>query len=263
MKTFATDFKTNDLYLDGTHSIATRSDIDAVLNVVENSLRTLMGEIQLNTTLGIPYFETILQIQSPDVAVWEGYMIQEAEKVDGVIRVNSMRSKIENNILTYEMEILTKYGTGTISNYAGESKVELISGHTVGDFIQVAPTPTPTEPTEPEPEGVGVAVLRSANGSALPLLQSFDGTLESMSDYEQEINPWQLVYLSLPIAPQTRVNVYADQQLTEIIGQYAIIYNNVGLYTYNENGNKFAAGRFYTNEAPEGVDRTIIVREIS
>jgi len=115
MKTFATDFETNDLYLDGTHSIATRSDIDAVLNVVENSLRTLMGEIQLNTTLGVPYFETILQIQSPDVAVWEGYMIQEAEKVDGVIRVNSMRSKIENNILTYEMEILTKYGTGTIA----------------------------------------------------------------------------------------------------------------------------------------------------
>lgn len=132
---------------------------------------------------------------------------------------------------------------------------------------QPQPEPEPNTPTEPdtptEPEGIGVAVLRSAGGSALPLLQSFDGTLESMSDYEEEINPWRLVYVGLPIAPQTRVNVYADQQLTEIIGQYAIIYNNFGLYTYNENGNKFAAGRFYTNEAPKGFNRTIIVREIN
>ena len=109
-----------------------------------------------------------------------------------------------------------------------------------------------------------MAILQPSGGHTTPLLQSFDGTLESVSDYEQEISPWRLVYLSLPIAPQTRVNVYADQQLTEIIGQYEITYNNVGLYTYNQNGNKFAAGRFYTNEAPEGFwGRTIIVKEIS
>lgn len=115
MITFATSSSTNDLYLDGYHNIATKTGVDAVLNIVQNALRTLKGEIQLDTTLGVPYFETILQIQSPNVSVWEGYMISEAKKVDGVTRVNSMRSKIENNILTYEMEILTKYGTGTIT----------------------------------------------------------------------------------------------------------------------------------------------------
>ena len=114
MITFATDSNTNDLSLDGYHNIATRTGVEAILNVVANALRTLQGEIQLNTTLGVPYFETILQIQSPDESVWEGYMIQEAEKVQGVIRVNEMRSKIENNVLTYEMEILTEYGTGTL-----------------------------------------------------------------------------------------------------------------------------------------------------
>lgn len=114
MITFATDPNTNDLMLDGYHNIATRTGVMAILNVVENALRTLQGELQLNTTLGVPYFETILQIQSPDVAVWEGYMIQEAERVQGVIRVNQMRSKIENEELHYEMEILTEYGTGTL-----------------------------------------------------------------------------------------------------------------------------------------------------
>ena len=115
MITFATDSSTNDMFLDGTHNIATKSDADAILNVVQNALRTLKAEIQLDLTVGVPYFETILQIQSPDVSVWEGYMIQEAEKINGVIRVNYMRSKIENNILTYEMELLTEYGTGLIT----------------------------------------------------------------------------------------------------------------------------------------------------
>lgn len=114
MITFATDSNTNDLFLDGCHNIATRTGVEAILNVVANALRTLQGELQLNTLAGVPYFETVLQIQSPDISVWEGYMIQEAEKVQGVIRVNEMRSKIENNILTYEMEILTEYGTGTL-----------------------------------------------------------------------------------------------------------------------------------------------------
>lgn len=115
MITFATDSNTNDLFLDGCHNIATRTGVDAILNVVENALRTLQGEIQLDTTIGVPYFETILQIQSPDVSVWEGYMIQEAEKVSGVVRVNEMRSRIENEELHYEMEILTEYGVGTLS----------------------------------------------------------------------------------------------------------------------------------------------------
>ena len=115
MITFATDSSTNDMFLDGTNNVAIKSDADAILNVVQNALRTLKDEIQLDLTVGVPYFETILQIQSPDVSVWEGYMIQEAEKINGVIRVNYMRSKIENNILTYEMELLTEYGTGTIT----------------------------------------------------------------------------------------------------------------------------------------------------
>lgn len=114
MITFATDPNTNDLFLDGYHNIATRTDVEAVLNVVANGVRTLQGEIQLDITIGVPYFETIFHTQSPDVSVWEGYMIQEAEKVQGVIRVNEMRSKIENNILSYEMEILTEYGIGTL-----------------------------------------------------------------------------------------------------------------------------------------------------
>lgn len=112
MRTFLTDAN-NDLYLDGKRQIAIGQDINAVLNVVANTVRTLAGEIQLNTTLGIPYFETILG-GSYSVSVWEGYMIEAAEKVNGVVRVKSMKTKIENNTLNYEMEILTEYGTGTI-----------------------------------------------------------------------------------------------------------------------------------------------------
>lgn len=114
MKSFLTD-KNNDLMLDGVRNIAIGEDIDAVVQLVQNAVNTLKGEIQLDTTLGVPYFETIFNKQNPNVSIWESYMVEEVEKINGVVRVNSIKSKIENNSLSYEMEILTIYGTTNVT----------------------------------------------------------------------------------------------------------------------------------------------------
>lgn len=114
MKSFLTD-ENNDLKLDGVRNIAIGEDINAVVQLVQNALNTLLGEIQLNTSLGVPYFETILNKQNPNVSVWESYMVEEAEKVNGVVRVNNIQTRIENNVLSYTMEILTIYGQTTVS----------------------------------------------------------------------------------------------------------------------------------------------------
>lgn len=114
MKSMLTD-SNNDLYLDGKRNLAFGSDIQAVVQVVQNELNTLLGEIQMDTTLGIPYFETIFNKTSPDVSAWEGYMIEVAEKVDGVVRVDEMTSSITDNTLTYKMTIITEYGSTVIS----------------------------------------------------------------------------------------------------------------------------------------------------
>ena len=114
MKSFLTD-KNNDLKLDGLWNIAIGEDIDALVQIVQNAVNTLRGEIQLNTTLGVPYFETVFNQQQPDVSVWESYMTEEVEKLNGVVRVNSIKTRISDNQLSYEMEILTVYGVATVS----------------------------------------------------------------------------------------------------------------------------------------------------
>jgi len=111
MKSFLTrDEDTNDLFLDGSGNLAIGEDINAVVQLVQNALNTLRGEIQLDTSLGVPYLETVFNQQSPDISLWESYMIEEAEKVDGVVRVNYIETKVKDGLLSYEMEIITDYG---------------------------------------------------------------------------------------------------------------------------------------------------------
>jgi hypothetical protein len=108
MSTFLT--QGNDIYLTESNSLAFAEDgAEATANIIQNELRTQKGELQLDVERGIPYLETVLG-DNPDVSVWEGYMIQAAENVDNVIRVDSMESKSSNNILSYEMKIKTTYG---------------------------------------------------------------------------------------------------------------------------------------------------------
>ena len=114
--TFLTTETENDLFLNEVGNIATSENLDSIINRVKNKLRTIKGELQLNTPAGIPYFETILSRQSPDVTVWEGYLMQAAKEVEGVISINSIISKIADNMLSYKMEIITEYGTAIIED---------------------------------------------------------------------------------------------------------------------------------------------------
>lgn len=113
MKSFITD-ENNNFKIDSFGNLAIGEDIQTVVQLVQNAINTLKGEIQLNTTLGVPYFETVFNQQSPNISVWESYMIEEAEKVNGVVRVNSIQTKVKDNVLTYEMEVLTDYGETVI-----------------------------------------------------------------------------------------------------------------------------------------------------
>lgn len=108
MKSFLTD-ENNDLYLNGQNQVATGSDNEAIAQIVINALRTIKGELQLNIDSGVPYFETIFN-KNPDIQLWQGFMIEEAEKIDGVIKVDSMDITIDDDQLSYEMKIKTIYG---------------------------------------------------------------------------------------------------------------------------------------------------------
>lgn len=112
--TFLTTETENDLYLDEVGNIATGDDLQSIIQRVKNKIRTIRGELQLNITDGIPYFETLLKMQSPDVGVWESYAVKAALAVNDVLGVKSMVSKITDNVLSYRMEIETIYGMGVV-----------------------------------------------------------------------------------------------------------------------------------------------------
>ena len=101
----------NDLYLDELGNIAMVSDLEALKNVIENVLRTQLGELQLNTQKGIPYFQTIFSHQT-NVQYWKAYMVEAIENIDNVIRCESFEIDINNekNLLTYNSTIKTIYG---------------------------------------------------------------------------------------------------------------------------------------------------------
>lgn len=103
----------NDLYLNNTGSLAFADDgKEATAQIIKNVLLTQKGELPLDVEAGIPYLETVLG-DNPNVPLWEGYMIERAESVANVQRVEQMQSKAANNVLSYEMTILTDYGTVT------------------------------------------------------------------------------------------------------------------------------------------------------
>lgn len=112
MKTFNTNTN-NDIFLDDLGNISVVESLDAETKIIENVIKTQRGELQLEIEKGVPYFETIFS-SSGDVSIWQNFMTDEVESVEGVIRVESFDVKITENTLSYEMNILTDYGNSEI-----------------------------------------------------------------------------------------------------------------------------------------------------
>jgi hypothetical protein len=101
----------NDLSLDENGNITMSSDLEALKYVIENVVKTQMGELQLNINKGIPYFQTIFSHQT-NVPYWKVYMVDAIENVDGVISCEYFNIDIDNekNLLTYVASIKTEFG---------------------------------------------------------------------------------------------------------------------------------------------------------
>lgn len=100
---------TNDLYLDELGNIVFARDVQALQQVISNNVKLQLGELQYDITRGVPYLETIFG-ENPDVNLWESYMQDAVEKVNNVIRIESIESTITDNILNYEIIILSTFG---------------------------------------------------------------------------------------------------------------------------------------------------------
>lgn len=105
----------NDLYLDSSGNLVLLSDLDAIIQVIEQAVKTMLGECVLQIDRGMPNFETVWS-GSPNVLQFNDSLQTVIQGVPGVIEVMYIQNTLEANTLGYQAVIKTIYGEGAIQN---------------------------------------------------------------------------------------------------------------------------------------------------
>lgn len=107
-KTFSAN-SNNDIFLDSSGNLAVANAESAVSYACASASKAQLGEMLYAINRGIPNFQSVW-LGAPNLAVFESYLRDTLESVDGVVRVTSLTSMSQNNILSYSAEIETIYG---------------------------------------------------------------------------------------------------------------------------------------------------------
>ena len=115
MKTFAQDSH-NDIRIGSDGQFATVDGLDAYSTVIADVVRTVRGELQLDTERGVPYFETVFKSIN-GIDIWKSEVRKRVLALSFVRSIDSFSAswKTENHILSYSMTVSTDNGTVTIS----------------------------------------------------------------------------------------------------------------------------------------------------
>ncbi len=104
----------NDLFLDREGNISISFDLEAVQQNCEHVVKTRLGEVVINTQIGIPYFETVWN-GVPNLIQFQAAVRTALLQVDGVLEIVSFDTSVIDDALTYRAVISTIYGQGVIS----------------------------------------------------------------------------------------------------------------------------------------------------
>lgn len=111
--TLATN-RNNDLYLDEAGNIAIASGLDAIVLDCKAAMETRLGECVLDTTLGIPMFETVWLTWQP--AQFQAAARRALQAVTGVVSVNAVNITRAAGVMRYVAQISTIYGPAAVTN---------------------------------------------------------------------------------------------------------------------------------------------------
>ena len=106
----------NELHIGPDGQIAVKRGKDAYAQTVTNAIRTVFGEVPSNTSLGIPYFDTVF-LSHDKILLWKAQVekrIQEFDFVDAVSEFNATVD-YEKRVLTYSLVVTTGEGNVRIS----------------------------------------------------------------------------------------------------------------------------------------------------
>jgi len=114
--TLLLDLTNWDLCLDSSGNIALASPPYALAQDVASAIRTFLGEVWYDDTLGIPYFQTILG-KTPPLSVFQEYMVNAALTVPGVVKANCIVQSFspETRTVIGQVQFIDSNGnTGTV-----------------------------------------------------------------------------------------------------------------------------------------------------
>jgi hypothetical protein len=103
-----------DLVLDANGDIALATAPYAVAQDVASAVKTFLGEVWYNTTLGVPYFQTILG-HAPPLSVFKAAMVAAALTVPGVVSATCVIEAFAARQVTGQVQFVTTTGqVGTV-----------------------------------------------------------------------------------------------------------------------------------------------------
>lgn len=112
MKTLLLDLSSWDLLTDAAGNIAFAEDPYTKAQDVASALRTFLGEVWYDTSLGVPYFQQVLGL-TPPVTLFQELMVQAAKTVPGVVAATCTIQGFEDRRVTGQVTFTTSDGQAT------------------------------------------------------------------------------------------------------------------------------------------------------
>lgn len=114
MKTLLLDQVAWDLVLDASGNIALAADPYSVAQDVASAIKTFLGEVYYNTSLGVPYFQQILG-KRPAIQTMKAQFVRAALTVPEVTAATCYLSSLKNRTVTGQVLFTYSGGSGTVS----------------------------------------------------------------------------------------------------------------------------------------------------
>lgn len=108
MKTILTN-KDNDLYINSSGNLAIGEGLEAAANVSKNAVLVNYGECEYNTTVGVPYFDTIFN-DFPLIDLFQAAIIRVLENLNFVQRTYNFNYQEKNGVFSYSVTEKTDLG---------------------------------------------------------------------------------------------------------------------------------------------------------
>lgn len=112
MKTMLLDVAKWDLVLDVNGNIAVASDPYSLAQDAASAIRTFQGEAWYNTTIGVPYLQSLLG-KAPNVTLMKAKFAQAALTVPGVVSAKVFITSVAGRRVTGQVQVTDAAGTTT------------------------------------------------------------------------------------------------------------------------------------------------------